>query len=98
MKKPTLARNTNRDAISGWEGEGGAAPSDAGRQVDTAREQAQQSGLERTRLDVSHDSDGRGEHRYPDAQQTSAERKARQDRDDLKKGLAAPRQPIRGRR
>jgi hypothetical protein len=37
--------------------------------------------------DREHDSDARGEHRYPDAHQTPKEREARQDRDDLKRKL-----------
>ena len=44
-------------------------------------------------LDRTHDSDARGEHRYPDLHQTSAERKARQERDDLKRALAGRRIP-----
>jgi len=44
-------------------------------------------------LDSTHDSDARGEHRYPDLHQTSAERKARQERDDLKRALAGRRIP-----
>ena len=39
-------------------------------------------------LDASHLSDTRGEHRYDDVHQTSAEQRARQDRDDLKRRLA----------
>jgi hypothetical protein len=39
-------------------------------------------------FDATHDSDLRGEHRYADAHQTEAEKKARQERDDLKKRLA----------
>jgi hypothetical protein len=41
--------------------------------------------------DQEHDSDRRGEHRYPDANQTPAERQARKDRDDLKHKLGARR-------
>jgi len=44
---------------------------------------------ERDRLDASHDSDARGEHRYADVHQTAAEQKARRDRDDLKRSLAS---------
>ena len=39
-------------------------------------------------LDTSHDSDARGEHRYPDAQQTDAEQTAGQERDKLNQRLA----------
>ena len=49
------------------------------------------------RLDVSHESDARGEHRYPDAHQTTAEQRARQERDDLKRGLSRRRNPRPGR-
>lgn len=52
---------------------------------------------ERERLDTSHDSDARGEHRYADAHQTEAEQKARRDRDDLKRLLANHR-PLSPRR
>jgi hypothetical protein len=52
---------------------------------------------ERDRLDASHDSDARGEHRYADAHQTEAEQKARRDRDDLKRALAS-RRPLSSRR
>jgi hypothetical protein len=45
----------------------------------------------RDRLDASHDSNTRGEHRYADAHQTEAEQQARRDRDDLKRALASPR-------
>src|SRR5688572_12683926 len=49
-------------------------------------------GPERDALDQQHSSDNRGEHRYPDAGQTPAERSSRRDRDDLKRRLAgAPR-------
>jgi hypothetical protein len=41
--------------------------------------------------DQEHDSDRRGEHRYPDANQTPAERQARKDRDNLKHKLGARR-------
>lgn len=37
--------------------------------------------------DQRHESDRRGEHRYPDAHQRPAERVARQARDDLKSKL-----------
>jgi hypothetical protein len=45
-------------------------------------------GPERDALDQQHSSDNRGEHRYPDAGQTPAERSSRRDRDDLKRRLA----------
>jgi hypothetical protein len=54
---------------------------------------------ERDRLDASHASNTRGEHRYADAHQTVAEQQARRDRDDLKRALASqrPRSPQRQR-
>jgi len=52
---------------------------------------------ERDRLDASHDSNTRGEHRYADAHQTGAEQKARRDRDDLKRALGSQR-PARRQR
>jgi hypothetical protein len=45
-------------------------------------------GPERDALDDMHNSNGRGEHRYPDATQTAAERSSRRDRDNLKRRLA----------
>jgi hypothetical protein len=52
---------------------------------------------ERDRLDASHDSNMRGEHRYADAHQTETEQRARRDRDDLKRALASQR-PVLPRR
>jgi hypothetical protein len=42
---------------------------------------------DRAEGDRRHDSDRRGEHRYPDTDQRPAERLARQERDDLKERL-----------
>ena len=39
------------------------------------------------RLDASHQSDTRGEHRYDDAHQTASEQEARRNRDALKQRL-----------
>jgi hypothetical protein len=80
--------NENRDAISGWEDEGGALRSDAGRRIDNARAAGDRRRPAQQRLDVSHQSDTRGEHRYDDVHQTGAEQEARQERDDLKQRLA----------
>ena len=52
---------------------------------------------ERDRLDASHESNTRGEHRYADAHQTDAEQKARRDRDNLKRVLGNQR-PLSPRR
>ena len=41
----------------------------------------------RDSLDRRHESDVRGEHRYPDAEQTDAEVAARRERDELKRRL-----------
>ena len=65
-----------RDAVSGWEDDGGAQ-----RSGDRRRS-------EQDRLDQSHQSDTRGEHRYQGVHQTGAEQQARQERDDLKQRLA----------
>jgi len=43
---------------------------------------------QQARLDASHESDTRGEHRYDAAHQTSAEQQAREERDELKRRLA----------
>jgi hypothetical protein len=75
----------NRDAVSGWEDDGGAGGTDAARTTDNAPA-AHDS--EQRRLDTSHHSDIRGEHRYDDVHQTGPEREARQDRDILKQRLA----------
>jgi hypothetical protein len=42
----------------------------------------------RATFDAAHDSSARGEHRYPDAHQTEAERAARDRRDDFKHRMA----------
>lgn len=81
-------KSENRTAVSGWEDDGGARQSDAGRRTDTAQAAADTHRTERARVDASHESDTRGEHRYDDAHQTGAERAARQQRDDLKQRLA----------
>ena len=80
------ANDENRDAVSGWEDEGGALPSEAARRMDNARTARDRRRSTQKRLDESHQSDIRGEHRYDD--QTDAEQEARQERDDLKQRLA----------
>jgi hypothetical protein len=80
-------KNENRDAVFGWEDDGGAQQSDARRQTGTASAPGERRRSDQQRLDASHDSDARGEHRYNDAQQTEAEQEARQVRDDLKRRL-----------
>ena len=77
--------NEQRNAISGWEGEGGAVISD---ESGTGIVQSEKRAGEQARRDASHQSDVRGEHRYPDAHQTAAEQTARRNRDDLKGRLA----------
>ena len=84
MKDET--NDENRDAVSGWEDEGGALPSEAARRIDNARTARDRRRSTQKRLDESHQSDIRGEHRYDD--QTDAEQEARQERDDLKQRLA----------
>ena len=78
-------KNANQTAISSWDDEGGAGASDN-----------QQRGTEegggvaaQKHLDTSHESDVRGEHRYSGVHQTQEDRRARQDRDDLKTRLAS---------
>ena len=82
------ANDENRDAVSGWEDEGGALQSEAARRNDNARTAGDRRRPAQERLDESHQSDTRGEHRYDDVHQTEAEREARQERDDLKQRLA----------
>ena len=81
------AKDENGDAVSGWEDEGGALPSEAARRIDNARTARDRRRPAQKRLDESHQSDIRGEHRYDD--QTEAEQEARQQRDDLKQRLAS---------
>ena len=80
------ANDENRDAVSGWEDEGGALPAEAARRIDSARTARDRRRSTQKRLDESHQSDIRGEHRYDD--QTETEQEARQERDDLKQRLA----------
>jgi len=77
--------NEQRNAISGWEGEGGAVISD---ERGTGIAQSEKRAAEQDRRNASYQSDVRGEHRYPDAHQTAAEQTARRNRDDLKGRLA----------
>jgi hypothetical protein len=86
-KGTPMKNNTNqqRNAISGWEGEGGAVISD---ESGTGIVQSEKRAGEQERRDASYQSDVRGEHRYPDAHQTAAEQTARRNRDDLKGRLA----------
>jgi hypothetical protein len=86
----------NPGGLSGWDDDGGAPPSDAASRPDQPRPTTDRRQSEQHRTDASHDSDTRGEHRYDDAHQTTAEQEARQDRDDLKRRLRGD--PIRRRR
>lgn len=95
-----MKNNTNeqRNAISGWEDEGGAGLSD---QRGKGIGQGEKRAAEQDRRDASHQSDVRGEHRYPDAHQTAAEQTGRRNRDDLKRrlgGRLAPRSERKLRR
>jgi hypothetical protein len=78
----------NRDAVSGWEDDGGASRSDARPPTHNARAPHERRRSVQDRLDVGHQSDMRGEHRYDSVHQTRAEQKARQQRDELKQRLA----------
>ena len=83
------ANDENLDAVFGWDDEGLALQTDpVRRRIDNARAAGDRRRPAQERLDESHQSDTRGEHRYDDAQQTGAEQKARQERDDLKRRLA----------
>ena len=79
------------DPISGWDNEGGAVPADPQRQTLPRITQAEGGKSQRDRLDASHESDVRGEHRYPNVGQTEGQRRAREDRDDLKRALGGQR-------
>ena len=76
-----MSDHFSNDAISGWDDDGGAARTE---QADPTAERHQSN---RRRLDTSHESNVRGEHRYHDAHQTAAEREVRSQRDDLKRRL-----------
>jgi len=78
----------NRAAVSVWEDDGGAPRSAAERRTDKARAASDRRWSEQERLDGSHQSDTRGEHRYGDIHQTGPEQQARQERDELKRRLA----------
>ena len=69
---------------------GGAAASDRVNN-ETENKKSVERSSQRAALDNSHESSRRGEHRYPDAHQTTAERKGRDDRDALKQKLGDPR-------
>lgn len=86
-KGTPMKNNTNeqRNAISDWEGEGGAGTSD---QSGKGIVQGEKRAAEQDRRDASHQSDVRGEHRYPDTHQTAGGQTARRNRDDLKGRLA----------
>ena len=75
-------------ALTRWEEEGGARPSAAGIEDEARRDAAVHHATARATFDATHDSSARGEHRYPDAQQTKAERDARNGRDDFKRRIA----------
>jgi len=77
-----------QQGISGWENDGGAGDSHAGRRTRNAPAAGESRRSEQDRLDASHQSGTRGEHRYSDVHQTGAEQKSRQDRDDLKQRLS----------
>ena len=80
--------DANATALTRWEEEGGGLPS-ATRLTDEARgDAAAHQASARATFDAGHDSSARGEHRYPDAHQTEAERDARDERDDFKRRMA----------
>jgi len=81
------AHDDRRAALAGWEQEGGATPSARGRTAEGVRQEKVEVAGRRATFDATHDSSARGEHRYPDSDQTEAERKVRRDRDDLKRKL-----------
>ena len=76
-----------RTGLGGWDDDGGAVSSDRGLKNETTQEESGERSAHRAAFDTSHESSTRGEHRYPDTHQTNAERKARDDRDALKRRL-----------
>jgi hypothetical protein len=89
MKKK--AKDEQRAALAGWDDEGGAAPSDRGLMAEAQRLEHADRAETREAFDAAYDSSARGEHRYPDSNQTEAEQKARRDRDDRKRKLGGTR-------
>ena len=86
-----IGENEQRTALAGWEQDGGAPPSAGGLGAERQRDQGFAQAATLGAFDETHQSSVRGEHRYPDAHQTAAERKARSDRDALKLKLGATR-------
>ena len=87
MKRDVNTENPNtgtagEDAGTARGSAAGRRSTASGRVAGDRRQTAQK------RLDASHESDVRGEHRYADGHQTAAEQQARQERDDLKRRLA----------
>lgn len=90
MKKEGIKKKVKDDqraALTGWEQEGGAAPSARGRMAESQHQDKGERAGKRATFDATHDSSARGEHRYPDSHQTETEQKTRRDRDDLKRKL-----------
>ena len=81
----------NDGGASGRRDDGGARGSDVGRRTGNAPAAGSRHRSPQARLDASHQSDTRGEHRYADLHQTRAEQQARKERDDLKQRLAGGR-------
>ena len=92
MNKTSIEQQ--RTAASEWEGEGGAIRQGE-QQGATPADGKRDGGPELAQLDARHDSSTRGEHRYPDANQTAAERDARGTRDELKRRLGGGGAPRR---
>jgi hypothetical protein len=88
MNAMSTPANEHRDAMSGWEDEGGAAPSPSQRLTEVEQAQSDARTDEQQRFDASHAAATRGEHRYPDAHQTKAEQQTRRNRDDLKRRMS----------
>ena len=76
----------NRDAVSGWEDDGGAR-SDAGRRIHYAPAAGDKRQSQHEQVDASHQSDTRGEHRYDDVHQTAAEQETRAARTTFNSGF-----------
>jgi hypothetical protein len=83
----TTYSNARLNACSAWADSGALASAEQRPAEDASREDGRRAAADRT-LDASHDAGRRGEHRYPDAQQTPSEQGARRERDALKRRLA----------
>ena len=80
-----------RARLASWDEDGGAVASECELNNEREHEATAERAVQRADFDSSHQSSRRGEHRYPDAHQTTEERQGKDDRDALKRRLSEPR-------